>query len=125
MSCRNFKDSVAFLKEQGRTIAEISEILSKPRSSVKWHFCGEKKERRQERVLKNKEIIADYKRGLGCSRCGENDPRVLQFHHTDPSEKDQDISTLSRRYSIDRVFEEIKKCEVICANCHIKLHEEE
>ncbi len=65
----------------------------------------------------------EYKRGLCCKRCGEDDPVTLDFHHRNPSEKD----FLPSRacfvgWGIKRILAEIAKCDVLCANCHRKLH---
>jgi len=58
----------------------------------------------------------------GCKNCGESDYRCLDFHHTDPSTKDAEVSELWRHASIITIRKEIEKCEVLCANCHRKLH---
>ena len=66
-------------------------------------------------------LIADYKSGRNCS-CGESHPACLDFHHIG-NDKEYSISQLaSRGWSKDRVLSEIKKCVLICANCHRKLH---
>lgn len=53
-----------------------------------------------------------------CVDCGIDDPRVLHFDHV-RGEKSRAVSDLVRRYhSLKRVQEEIKKCDVRCANCH-------
>lgn len=63
---------------------------------------------------------------LKCMRCGEAHPSCLQFHHRNPSEKEMDISlALSNGWSIDHIKREIEKCDVLCANCHFKLHWQE
>lgn len=60
----------------------------------------------------------------GCRECGTIDPRCLLFHHRDPSEKTDSVGAL---ISDGRPFEEIRseaaKCDVLCANCHRKLHD--
>lgn len=56
---------------------------------------------------------------LECSQCGENHPAVLDFHHTDPSEKEANPSNIRNRQDF---LAEIKKCVVLCSNCHRKLH---
>ena len=49
--------------------------------------------------------------------CGEPDIVVLEFDHQ--RDKLLDVSTLSREgYSLDKLKQEIAKCEVVCANCH-------
>lgn len=73
------------------------------------------------RKRKKKELI-DYKGGC-CEKCGYNkSTRVLQFHHLDPKEKDFNISAKS--YSIERLKKEVDKCILVCANCHLEIHEE-
>ena len=57
----------------------------------------------------------------GCSHCGYKDnPAALQFHHVDPSKKLQNVSMILRSsYSQWKVIKaEIRKCIVLCANCH-------
>lgn len=53
-----------------------------------------------------------------CVDCGEKDPTVLEFDHI--SDKIIEVSRMNRNYSLNRVKEEILKCEVRCANCHRK-----
>ena len=59
----------------------------------------------------------------GCSRCGETDQRVMQFHHVDPSTKLFTIANGAQ--SAARLRAEIAKCVVLCANCHIIVESEE
>lgn len=49
---------------------------------------------------------------------------ALQFHHKNPSEKDFSISQF-RNYdvhSIKKYYEEVDKCDLLCANCHFEIH---
>jgi DNA-directed RNA polymerase subunit M/transcription elongation factor TFIIS len=70
--------------------------------------------------------INDYKRTLRCGRCGFSHPAALQFHHTDSSTKKFEIgSAVGLLKTVKQVQEEIQKCEVICANCHMVHHYEE
>jgi len=71
---------------------------------------------------KNVEFFKALKKELSCVRCGETEPTCIEFHHEDPTLKDFDIATAVRRYSIDRVVEEMAKCLILCANCHRKEH---
>jgi hypothetical protein len=67
--------------------------------------------------------LVDYKKTLKCTRCGENHPATLIFHHRDSSEKSFEIgNALKLGVGIKRLLAEIEKCEVICANCHAKEH---
>jgi len=58
-----------------------------------------------------------------CRRCGEDHPACIQFHHADPDAKEISVSNaIKAGWSLVRVELEIKKCEVLCANCHAKHH---
>jgi len=65
-----------------------------------------------------------YKKTLTCSKCGENHPACLEFHHLDEKKKSFIISEAieKRGYSKEKMLLEISKCIVLCANCHKKLH---
>jgi hypothetical protein len=66
-------------------------------------------------ILKN--WIYIYLKKRGCVDCGENDVVVLEFDHL--RDKSYNISDMLRHgYSIQNLEKEIKKCEVVCANCH-------
>src|SRR3990167_6640627 len=56
----------------------------------------------------------------GCKYCGERDPACLQFHHRDPKMKKANVPALAQ--SRKAVNEEMKKCDIVCANCHCKIH---
>lgn len=63
----------------------------------------------------------DLKSTLKCKSCGENHISCLEFHHLDPNKKEINISEAAL-ISKKRVEEELKKCIVLCSNCHRKLH---
>lgn len=56
----------------------------------------------------------------GCKKCGYNEhPVALHFNHIDPASKTKNVGNLiSQSYSLSRIKEEMRKCEVLCANCH-------
>ena len=66
--------------------------------------------------------ISEYKANLGCCNCKENDPACLDLHHLDSETKEGNVSDLVKKGNKNKVLEEIKKCIVICANCHRKHH---
>jgi hypothetical protein len=83
------------------------------------------------RVMKRNELnrkliranIVDYLATHPCVKCGEKDMVVLDFHHIVPSQKRMPVSIMvSRSFSWGTVLKEIKKCEVLCANCHRRFH---
>ena len=71
----------------------------------------------------NKAYIQKYKSNHGCVFCKESDPCCLDFHHINPENKKKDIASMQHfAHSLDTIKTEIKKCIVVCANCHRKLH---
>lgn len=64
----------------------------------------------------------ELKKTKVCARCGETTVECLQFHHRDPSQKVLDVSATIARWSRERILAEIAKCDVLCANCHLKHH---
>lgn len=85
----------------------------------------ERKKKHYQYQVKRRKKISDwfqkYKEGLECP-CGENNPVCLDFHHPDDN-KDKNVSDMVYKgYSKERILFEIKKCIVVCKNCHAKIH---
>lgn len=60
--------------------------------------------------------------GGSCWICGyDRVPSALEFHHLDPTTKEIGISTHLTR-SLESLIDEIKKCALLCANCHREVH---
>ncbi len=62
--------------------------------------------------------------GGGCSICGYNkNLSALEFHHINPNTKlfNIDARSISNR-SINVINEEVKKCILVCSNCHQEIH---
>jgi hypothetical protein len=96
-------------------------LLEKNRQHVKQHREKYTQYQRQKR-LDRSEWLWELKCGLICVKCGEDHPACFDFHHIDPKMKDGLISKMIKRASMERVISEIEKCDVLCANCHRKLH---
>lgn len=63
--------------------------------------------------------IDKIKQSAGCSDCGYNHhPAALDFDHIDPSTKEELIPRILGRARLTRIFAEIRKCKILCANCH-------
>lgn len=91
------------------------------RHKCKFCYLDTKKIRKN----RNREWLASFKKGKVCSKCGISDFRVLDFHHIDPSKKEFSISFNYLNLGIDKIMQEIKKCDILCANCHRITHYEE
>ncbi len=62
----------------------------------------------------------DWVSTKACVDCGEDDPVVLHCDHV-RGKKSMNIATLVRDgRSWDSIAKELKKCEVRCANCHMR-----
>jgi hypothetical protein len=72
--------------------------------------------RRERRRAANKAFIIDYLRVHPCVDCGETDIVVLEFDHL--RDKRANVSYLIQGGEMQRLCEEIEKCDVVCANCH-------
>lgn len=59
--------------------------------------------------------------GGKCQACGYSNPAGLDFHHINPNEKKFIIPSWSRHAKI-QVYEELKKCKLLCVNCHKEFH---
>ena len=70
---------------------------------------------------RNKTFVKGFLEDKCCVVCGESDNIVLEFHHRDPSLKEQAITEMMTR-SIESIAKEMLKCDVLCANCHRRLH---
>ena len=57
---------------------------------------------------------------LKCSICGEDRIWCLDFHHTNPSEKEGSVSHMIQ--APNKLKSELEKCIVLCANCHRDVH---
>ena len=59
------------------------------------------------------------KMGGKCVACGGMfHPAAFDFHHLDPSKKDFSLTNAFNNKTLDDIFDEAKKCILLCANCH-------
>lgn len=72
-------------------------------------------------ITKRKQWLWEHKASEGCVLCDENDPICLDYHHTNPRKKKFSIGSISSSIPDQAIVIEMKKCVVICANCHRKV----
>jgi len=119
------KDRILALRKQGLSYREIEHKLGCAKSTISYFVSDTSKERRQEyrrerRNSSNREL--KNSRGGKCQSCGFNQSlSSLDWHHVNPDEKDFTISA-RRGVSIDKLWAEIKKCVLVCKNCHAMIH---
>lgn len=68
-----------------------------------------------------KKIKAINYLGAKCSCCGENNFFKLAFHHIYQNQKEENVSCLFDKHW-STIEKEIKKCELLCHNCHVEKH---
>jgi hypothetical protein len=70
---------------------------------------------------RNRQFVLNYLQSHPCVDCGESDPLVLTFDHRDTKDKENSIClAIGFCWSIIKLENEINKCDVRCANCHLR-----
>lgn len=107
---KNFPDS-NFYKRGGKRVGEHYSYCKKC-YYVKYIY---------QRWIKIKKEAVVYK-GDQCKDClGQFHLSVYDFHHRDPSIKDNDWAHIRKRSRAKRQIE-LDKCDLLCANCHRLRH---
>jgi hypothetical protein len=81
----------------------------------------EQKHRTSAEVEYRKRSNLIYRLGGRCVICGCNANKSLEFHHTDPNEKEYNISDIL--YDIHKEIRdtELTKCVLLCNDCHARI----
>tara|TARA_R110001592_G_scaffold125056_1_gene334288 strand:+ start:47 stop:490 length:444 start_codon:yes stop_codon:yes gene_type:complete len=72
--------------------------------------------------------LNNYKLSKGCQKCGYNEsPYALEFHHRDRHNKSNNVSNIRKSSwtQLDNIVKEVKKCDILCSNCHKILTQKE
>lgn len=87
--------------------------------SIKYDSCSAQK----LKSIKRKLLIM-AQRGNKCQHCFYNrNMAALCFHHVDPTTKSIKLDFRSLgNYSIEIIYNELNKCQLLCSNCHLELH---
>jgi hypothetical protein len=80
-----------------------------------------------KRNERRKEVVAEWFAELKDKHCmdcgGKFPPCVLEFDHREGEKKEGTISNLVHGFRTKAARAEIKKCDLVCANCHrIRTH---
>lgn len=76
--------------------------------------------RQRARVNGARAWMASLKAGVPCRDCQETFPVwVMHWDHLPGFEKVGEISVMVTSRGREAVLEELKKCELVCANCHV------
>jgi transposase-like protein len=119
------RGEAAFLPQQfgGKTRESLERKRAWDRSYYQRHKI-KRQVANYERRARLYEYLQQIKAKARCLYCGENHPAALQFHHRDPSQKEFNVGEFVTRQlgGIEKLKKEIEKCDVVCANCHLKYH---
>jgi hypothetical protein len=83
----------------------------------------QKKNREKKATAKQK--WKEFKSTLSCVQCGQNHPAILDFHHIERHPDNRKVNKLLTNKAYKQAAEEVKKCLVLCANCHRIHHHNE
>lgn len=77
--------------------------------------------KRREYMVALTNWVEEMKKEKGCRVC--NTKERLQYHHIIPETKFMEVSVMvNSMKNREDILEEIKKCEVLCINCHARHH---
>lgn len=124
--CKEEKKLIDFNKNKSKLdgLNTICRVCSNAKSKKYYNLNSDKHKenvkKRNARIIKEQRIkLHEYiKHNDGCVDCGNDDPIVLDFDHRDGVEKVNNISNMIGYYKWERIEEELKKCDIRCANCH-------
>lgn len=125
--CNLEKDFSEFSKKSRNKDGLQCHCKSCSSKAIKTHYKNNKKYYIDRADKANKirkpealQFLIDYLKKNPCIDCGEKDPIVLQFDHV-RGKKIKAVSVMAQNgYSNEALVKEIEKCEVRCANCHMR-----
>lgn len=109
--CGELKPISEFVKKGTRNDGERRESL-----------CRTCKSARQRSARKERKLQIVAEKGGGCQKCGyHRNLAALVLHHRNSEDKDIAFSK-AILMSKERLATELKKCDLLCANCHAEVH---
>ena len=103
--CQLEKDFLEFNKDSSR------------KSGLRYGCKACHKEKRNNKKAYLYDFIIQHFENNPCISCGESNPILLDFDHL----KDKKIGismAVKNQWSLEKLQDEIDKCQVLCANCH-------
>lgn len=126
---KGLRPKIIALRVSGKSYREIEKELGCARSNISFHLNKSvriKSNARQQCSRNRLRKKLKLELGGACSKCGYSVClAALDFHHADPSTKLFSLSAAFRIKSFSSLREEVKKCILLCANCHRELHDAE
>lgn len=116
-------ERIASLRAQGMTYNQIVAETGASKGTVSYYCGAGQMEKTMQRQKDSRNYIVRYiqdvKQKSPCADCGENYPYwVMDFDHVRGEKKFNIGSYKAVVASLSMVKEEIKKCDLVCSNCH-------
>lgn len=117
------KENILKLRGEGKSYREIQNILGCSKGTIAYHLGDGQKQKALTRgnltKAKLRREVWKIKEESGCVDCGEKYPHyMLEFDHKPEFKKVGSVSEIYSRYGREKGFEEMAKCDIVCANCH-------
>jgi DNA-binding CsgD family transcriptional regulator len=118
------KEKILKLGKEGKSYKEIVLVTGCSKGTVSYHLGKGQKEKTAQRQSNNRKKIKEYiqqlKSSTPCADCNKSYPYwIMEFDHLPLEEKRFGINKWHESTSdFEEVRNEIKKCEVVCSNCH-------
>jgi hypothetical protein len=101
---------------------KLSKFYDRSDREGKYHVCKKCLRKRQTNSVRRKKRKLVTTLGGECKNCGYNKClNALEFHHTEPENKEFGISKKLYSTGIKELRKETKKCVLLCSNCHREL----
>ena len=125
-TCKEYKPLKQFYFKNKKKKIKQSKCIICSNLYTKKHYSENKeayltnvKKNNKKYILQNKIFLRELKLSNKCVSCDEDNPDVLDFDHIKPEDKRLEVSYMATHaYSIKTILKEIKKCILVCSNCH-------
>jgi len=120
--CKKQKSEIEFSK-CGKTLQRYCKACNR-QAQQSWRQTktgkSSTKTTKKKMQEQSRRFIARLLNKSSCALCGFSNPLVLQFDHVNPSDKSHEIGKLIKlkSTSIASLKLELRKCRILCANCH-------
>lgn len=121
---KNLKQRIIQLRLSGMTYDQIAQELKCSKSTISYHLNSSTKVNVNKKGMRFDSAnyldqIQQFKEDKGCTDCGVMYPHfVLEFDHRPEFKKIDNVYRVLKKYGIDKAWQEIAKCDVVCSNCH-------
>lgn len=121
----NLKEEIIKLRLEGMTYDEIAKELKCSKSTISHHLNSSSKvnvKKKRNDIYEAQDFLEElqmFKENRGCEECGNAYPHfILEFDHRPEFKKIDNVYRVYKKFGKDKAWQEVAKCDVVCANCH-------